>query len=143
MMVHGRRLRLRRAVQVRQILDGRGEDLITNKVVHRTSVAAADVPEDTAADATRDAENQKMLAKAVANAVALTWCSPIYTPQPPPPSVVLPCSICYESGEKGEYLHLLPTPYSSLRSRCRLEGGGVSAIPCCSSPARKPRGRRK
>uniref|UniRef100_A0A0D9VSA9 phosphopyruvate hydratase n=1 Tax=Leersia perrieri TaxID=77586 RepID=A0A0D9VSA9_9ORYZ len=61
-------------VRARQILDGRGEPAVevslhTNKAVHRASAAAADAPEGTAADAARDAERRKLLARAVADAV--------------------------------------------------------------------------
>ncbi|KAG8096635.1 hypothetical protein GUJ93_ZPchr0013g37354 [Zizania palustris] len=62
------------SVRARQILDSRGEPAVevalhTNKAVHRASAAAADAPEGTAADATRDAEKRKLLARAVADAV--------------------------------------------------------------------------
>ncbi|XP_052148240.1 cytosolic enolase 3 [Oryza glaberrima] len=62
------------SVRARQILDGRGEPAVevslhTNKAVHRASAAAADAPEGAAADAVRDAEKRKLLARAVADAV--------------------------------------------------------------------------
>lgn len=62
------------SVRARQILDGRGEPTVevslhTNKAVHRASAAAADAPEGAAADAVRDAEKRKLLARAVADAV--------------------------------------------------------------------------